>query len=94
MKQNFHTGPGGHDNIVRGLFRPTLLSKGWTALKSWRSRRVAIRELNAMPDALLRDIGVERYQIKNAVNNFGKRPEVIKMPGEKNAAALEVQKAA
>ena len=104
MNKHFHNGSAttalGHDdNVIRGLFRPTLLSRGWAALKSWRNRRIAIRELNAMPDALLRDIGIERYQIKNAVNNFAKRPDVISMsgenrPDEKQAAVLQVQKAA
>ena len=108
MNKHLHNGSAttalGHDNVIRGLFRPTLLSRGWAALKSWRNRRIAIRELNAMPDALLRDIGIERYQIKNAVNNFAKRPDVISMSGEsrpdegmsdeKRAAVLQVQKAA
>ena len=103
MNKHFHNGSAttalGHDNVIRGLFRPTLLSRGWAALKGWRNRRVAIRELNAMPDALLRDIGIERYQIKNAVNNFAKRPDVISMsgesrPDEKQAAVHQVQKAA
>ena len=104
MNKHFHNGSAttalGHDdNVIRGLFRPTMLSRGWAALKGWRNRRVAIRELNAMPDALLRDIGIERYQIKNAVNNFAKRPDVISMsgesrPDEKQAAVHQVQKAA
>ena len=94
MSKSIHTGHNGHDNIVHGLFRPTLLSRGLAALKAWRSRNIAIRELNAMPDALLRDIGIERYQIKHAVQNFGKHPEVLRMPDEKVAPAFQVQKAA
>ena len=111
MNKHLHNGSAAtalghdnHDNVIRGLFRPTMLSRGWAALKGWRNRRIAIRELNAMPDALLRDIGIERYQIKNAVNNFAKRPDVISMSGEsrpdegmsdeKQAAVHQVQKAA
>ena len=95
MKKHFHTG---HDNIVDGLFRPTLLSRGLVILKGWSKRRRAIRELSAMPDALLRDIGIERHQINDAVHNFGRRPagrfEVVKMPVEKIIAAMPMQKAA
>lgn len=92
MNKHFNTGQ--HDNIVRGLFRPTLLSRGLAALKAWRNRRVAIRTLDAMPDALLRDIGIERYQIKDAVHNVAARPEVIRMRGEKIVPALQTRKAA
>lgn len=94
MNKPFQTGHTGHDNIIHGLFRPTLLSRGWTALKSWQSRRIAIRELRAMPDSLLRDIGIERYQIKDAVNNFSKHPAVVRMPGENTAPAAETGKVA
>lgn len=97
---NKHFNRAQHDNIVRGLFRPTALSRALAAFKAWQSRRIAIRELSAMPDALLRDIGIERFQIKDAVRNFGvaglRRPSVYKMPvGKKIAAAVQpVQKAA
>ena len=95
MNKHFHTG---HDNIVGGLFRPTLLSRGLAVLKSWSKRRRAIRELSAMPDALLRDIGIERHQIKDAVHDFGRRPagrfEVVRMPAGKIIAAMPMQKAA
>ena len=86
-----HNGQNGHGhNIIHGLFRPTLLSRGLAALKSWQSRRVAIRELNAMPDALLRDIGIERYQIKNAVHNFGAHPEVFRASGDKTGTGIGI----
>ncbi len=81
-------------NIVHAPFRPTLFSRVATAVKGWHSRRLAIRELNAMPDALLRDIGIERYQIKDAVNNFGARPEIFRMRNEKVFAAHGNKKAA
>ncbi len=35
----------------------------------WRRRRVAIRELSAMPDALLQDIGVDRGRIPDVVDS-------------------------
>ncbi len=83
-----------HDNIIHGLFRPTLISRGLAVLKKWQSRRSAVRVLSAMPDALLRDIGIERHQIKDAVHNFARRPEVVKMPDEKITLPQAVRKAA
>ena len=87
----------GHVAMVHQFSRPTVLSRmffrGWAALKKWQNRRVAIRELSAMPDALLRDIGIERCQIKDAVHNFGKRPAVLRMPGESIAREPAVAEA-
>ncbi len=37
-------------------------------LKNWNDRRIAIRELQAMPNYLLADIGIDRLQIREAVN--------------------------
>jgi uncharacterized protein YjiS (DUF1127 family) len=81
-------------NVVQGSFRPTLVSRIVAAFKSWNSRRKAVRELNAMPDVLLRDIGIERYQITEAVNNSGAFAEIIRMRGENVVHAPRVRKAA
>jgi len=51
-------------------------ARAWAALRAWHNRRVAVRELSAMPDAQLRDIGIERYQIRDAVN--GAYPDLIR----------------
>ncbi len=58
-----------HNHLAHASFHPTRLSKTWAAMKTWNDRRIAIRELRAMPDVLLRDIGIERYQIKEVVTN-------------------------
>lgn len=93
MSKNLHAGDS---NIIHTRFRPGALPRAWTALRSWNNRRMAIRELSAMPDALLRDIGIERYQIKDAVN--GAYPEIFKLnnpgPGPAPAPVAEVKKAA
>lgn len=39
----------------------------------WRERRRAIRDLAAMPDHLLKDIGVERHAISDVVNGLQTR---------------------
>jgi len=91
MSNNFHTAAS---NIIHTRFRPGALSRACTALRSWNNRRMAVRELSAMPDALLRDIGIERYQIKDAVN--GAYPEIFNLrnPGPAPAPVAEVKKAA
>ena len=35
--------------------------------RTWNNRRVAAKQLNALPDRMLRDIGIERSQIEFAV---------------------------
>ena len=91
MNKHFQTSG---DNVVHGAFRPSLFSQAWAAVKTWRNRRTAIRELSAMPDVLLRDIGIERYQIKDAVNNFSVKPEIFRTRNENTAQAPATKKAA
>lgn len=58
-------------NIVRGSFRKSLVARMISKVGAWNQRRVAIQELSAMPDSLLRDLGIARYQIEDAVNQSG-----------------------
>lgn len=100
MSNIFHIhGRGGNgargDNIIHNRFRAggasglgglfRALSRTWAALRAWNNRRIAVRELSAMPDAQLRDIGIERYQIRDAVN--GAYPGLIRLRGAARAAA-------
>ncbi|MDD9822812.1 MAG: DUF1127 domain-containing protein [Gammaproteobacteria bacterium] len=79
------------DNIIHTRFRAggpgaalASLARAWAALRAWNNRRIAVRELSAMPDAQLRDIGIERYQIRDAVN--GAYPDLIRLRGLGGAA--------
>lgn len=81
-------------NITHGAFRPNLFSRMLATVKNWRNRHKAIRELNAMSDALLADIGIQRHQIKDAVNNRVARSEIINLPEANIPRARAVQKAA
>ena len=58
-------------NIVHARFRRFTFGRLWRAVVNWNARRIAIRELHAMPDNLLRDIGIERHQINYAVQQSG-----------------------
>jgi len=71
----FGAGGGGGASGLSGFWRA--LSRTWAALRAWNNRRIAVRELSAMPDAQLRDIGIERYQIRDAVN--GAYPGIIRL---------------
>ena len=68
------TVPANGATITRATFRPAPLTRAWAALTIWRNRRAAVRALRALPDELLRDIGIERHQIRDAVYNFRAQP--------------------
>ena len=87
--------------VLGGAFRPAPLARlaaVWSAFKAWRVRRLAMRELRAMPDWLLRDIGIERARIREAVCNSGARPANLRVAGVSDTlpqtAAGETKKAA
>ena len=66
--------------ILSGAFRSAFsakLRRAWSAFIAWRNRRIAIRELQAMPDSLLRDIGIERGQIRAVVFGGGAQTTVL-----------------
>jgi uncharacterized protein YjiS (DUF1127 family) len=67
------------ENIVRGTFRKGYFVRALQRFRSWNERRLAVIELNAMPDSLLRDLGIERYEINDVVNQTG---TFVKLPIE------------
>lgn len=58
-------------NVVQGAFKRNAVAKYFGRLRAWNQRRLAIRELQAMPESLLKDLGIERYQIADVVNSTG-----------------------
>ena len=80
--------------ILRGDFRPGLLSRLSAAIRGWVHNRRAIRELNALPDALLMDIGIERHQIRDAVMQSGPYAEVTSIRKETATEARTLRQAA
>ena len=82
----------GQENVVSGKFRRPLVLRLIGRLKSWNQRRLAIRELQGMSDYLLRDLGIERFQIADAVKNSG---EFTQLPAaKKDSAVAPLKKAA
>lgn len=47
-----------------------MMSEMFENLQRWRERRQAIRQLSAMPDHLLTDIGIERGNIEAVVHGL------------------------
>ena len=76
-------------NVVSGKFRRNLFLRLVGKVKTWNQRRLAIRELRAMPDHLLRDLGIERYQIADAVNSCGDFAELLPCVTESAVAPLK-----
>ena len=78
------------NNVISAAFRPSLFARLRAAVAGWHNRRIAALQLHAMPDALLRDIGIERHQINAAVRNFGASPAPLKLrPPPATAAGVQ-----
>ena len=58
-------------NVLHGRFRKNAMQRLIGRIKEWNNRRQAIKQLQMMPDSFLRDIGIERYQISDVVNQKG-----------------------
>ncbi len=81
-------------NIIQGAFERGVFTRMADKFQVWNERRVAIRQLNAMPDRLLQDIGINRYDITAAVNKSGRFAKLDTRPAGAAKDSLEFQKAA
>ncbi len=79
-------------NIVSGQFHRNFLIRMINRWQAWNRRRQAIRELRAMPDVLLRDIGIQRHEIENVVKYGGNFAHLH--PVETSSAVAPLNKAA
>ena len=62
------TAVGGANMIRLVARRATLVAgKWWNAFGAWRERRAAIRELGALDDRSLKDIGLHRSEIESVI---------------------------
>lgn len=82
----------GQENVVSGNFRRNVFLRLVGRLKAWNRRRLAIREMQAMSDHLLRDLGIERFQIADAVNSKGEFARL--QPARTDSAVAPLKKAA
>ncbi len=80
-------------NVIRGSFKTNILLRLVRRMQAWYRNRLAIQELQAMPDVLLRDIGIERYQIAEVVKKGGDSITEFR-PLEIDSAVAPLKKAA
>ena len=64
-------------NVVQGRFQRSVLVRLVDRIRTWNDDRVAIRQLNALPDRLLQDIGIEREHIAEAVRQLHPNTGVV-----------------
>jgi len=81
-------------NVVQGSFRRGYLSRVVDRIKAWHERRVATRQLNALSDRMLRDIGVERHKIDQAVNRSGLYTKLVTEKTSSIEVSGEIKRAA
>ena len=68
------TRPASSEAFAGNFFRPAAVLKHWcVAYLNWRLRQTAIAELAVLSDRELKDIGLKRGEIENAVTNMLKR---------------------
>lgn len=79
--------------LVRGLTR-AFQSIGTLAdrFSRWRRERITIRELQALDDWLLRDIGLERSNIRSAVRGLAAHAAHVGVVRDEIAARREVNR--
>jgi uncharacterized protein YjiS (DUF1127 family) len=83
---------GGQENVLRGNFRKNFLVRLVARVRTWNERRKAIQTLHGMSDTLLRDLGIERYEIEDVVRRGGEY--TVLKPVRKSSAVAPLKKAA
>ena len=58
---------GDSNNVVKGRYERNWLIRLADRFWAWRECRTAVKQLSAMSDRMLQDIGIERYEISEAV---------------------------
>lgn len=56
-----------------------LVSKWWQALRRWQRIRSTMRELGALEDRTLRDIGIDRSEIESVARTAAKDREPLRV---------------
>ena len=82
------------DKVVVAPFKRSVFARLAGQLRLWRDRQITIKQLRALPDHLLRDIGVERNLIVEFVDQRPANVGVLNVQTIKTAAQSKIQKAA
>ena len=81
-------------NVVRGEFRRGMLARVIDQVKSWNERRVAIRQLSALSDRMLSDIGIDRFEISSVVRQQGSFVSIGTDRPDQSTESAEIREAA
>ncbi len=81
-------------NVVHGKFRQGIVARAFCLIKSLIERRNTIRQLNALSDRMLLDIGIERAQIRNSINHRGAFTQLVSSRTNQPDAAVDFRRAA
>ena len=81
-------------NIVEVSFRRSLTARIFDRISTWNDQRVATAQLNAMSDRLLKDIGINRYQIEQAVKRPADFAELSTIKVVSPEVSSDIQRAA
>ena len=78
-----------NSNIVHGEFRRGLLARTLDQVKTWNERRIAVRQLSALSDRMLDDIGIDRFEISSIVRHQGSfAPISVDRPDQPTESAV------
>ena len=83
-----------NSNVVAGSFRRGLVARILDRISTWNERRVAIQQLNTMSDRMLKDIGIDRCEIGQAVKRPADFAELNTLHSETSEVSPNIQRAA
>lgn len=83
-----------YSNIVHAEFEVGIVVRTFRRVKAAIARRAAIRQLHALPDRMLRDIGIERSQIREMVTAQGTLSQLAVHSTQQSNAPADLRQAA
>ncbi len=85
---------GDRKNVIHNSFRRGIARRIIDRIQFWNERRNAVRQLAAMSDRLLEDIGIERHEIYQSVHRPGAPVKMSLERTGKPEVSEELRKAA
>lgn len=83
-----------NSNVVRGEFKRGIVTRAIDMIKSRYEQGLATRHLNALSDRMLKDIGIERFEISEAVRSNGAFASLIATRAPRPELYTELRRAA
>jgi uncharacterized protein YjiS (DUF1127 family) len=83
-----------NSNVVAGSFRRGLVARTFDRISAWNERRIATQQLNTMSDRMLKDIGIDRSEIGQAVKRPAVFAELNTLHSDSSEVSRNIQRAA